>query len=128
MIRDDGLRFIAEEANPLAQAMPASVVEALASAIEAIGAARVVSAVAHAHYRSLAAAFLDGWRTNAAGVSTHAVAAALMAAAVAEKRHRQGQAMELVWTGPDVEVVPFRRTEQALLQVIDCATERLLVV
>jgi phosphatidylserine/phosphatidylglycerophosphate/cardiolipin synthase-like enzyme len=36
--------------------------------------------------------------------------------------------VELVWTGPDVGVVPLRRTEQALLQVIESATERLLVV
>jgi phosphatidylserine/phosphatidylglycerophosphate/cardiolipin synthase-like enzyme len=36
--------------------------------------------------------------------------------------------VELVWTGPDVGVVPLRRTEQVVLQVIDSATERLLVV
>ena len=36
--------------------------------------------------------------------------------------------MELVWTGPDVGVVPLRRTEQALLQVIDSATRRATVV
>ena len=36
--------------------------------------------------------------------------------------------MELVWTGPDVGMVPLRRTEQALLQVIDSASRRATVV
>ncbi len=45
-----------------------------------------------------------------------------------EKQHREGQSVELVWTGPDVGVVPLRRTEQVVLQVIDSASQRLLVV
>src|SRR5262249_13952257 len=32
------------------------------------------------------------------------------------------------WTGPDVGAVPLRRTEQVVLQVIDSAIKRLLVV
>ena len=56
------------------------------------------------------------------------VAAALLTASVAEKGHREGQSVELVWTGPDVGVVPLRRTEQVVLQVIDSASQRLLVV
>jgi phosphatidylserine/phosphatidylglycerophosphate/cardiolipin synthase-like enzyme len=34
----------------------------------------------------------------------------------------------LVWTGPDAGVFPLRRTEQVVLQVIDTASQRLLVV
>jgi phosphatidylserine/phosphatidylglycerophosphate/cardiolipin synthase-like enzyme len=41
---------------------------------------------------------------------------------------REGQSVELVWTGPDVGVVAFRRTEQVVLQVINLTTEQLLVV
>jgi phosphatidylserine/phosphatidylglycerophosphate/cardiolipin synthase-like enzyme len=36
--------------------------------------------------------------------------------------------LELVWTGPEVEATPPRRTEQALLQVINTASNRLTIV
>src|SRR5581483_11078194 len=42
--------------------------------------------------------------------------------------HREHHSFELVWTGPDVGVIPLRRTEQALLQLITSATQRLLIV
>jgi phosphatidylserine/phosphatidylglycerophosphate/cardiolipin synthase-like enzyme len=54
--------------------------------------------------------------------------AALLTASEAEKGHLDGQSAELVWTGPEVGVVPLRRTEQVILQVIESASERLLVV
>jgi phosphatidylserine/phosphatidylglycerophosphate/cardiolipin synthase-like enzyme len=53
---------------------------------------------------------------------------ALLTAALVERDHRDHQSLEPIWTTPDVGVVPLRRTEQALLQVIDSATQRLLVV
>jgi phosphatidylserine/phosphatidylglycerophosphate/cardiolipin synthase-like enzyme len=36
--------------------------------------------------------------------------------------------VELVWTGPEAEGVPFRRTAQAILQVLDSAQERITLV
>ncbi len=56
------------------------------------------------------------------------VAVALQTAAIAEQKHRDFQSIELVWTGPDVGEIPFRRTEQAILQVLDSATERITLV
>jgi hypothetical protein len=53
---------------------------------------------------------------------------ALRTATQAEKVHREGQTVELVWTGPDTEVHPFRRTEQAILQVLDAARQRITLV
>src|SRR5689334_16501710 len=85
---------------------------------------QVTSGIAHAHYRSLVDTFLDRWRSQATDVSCEAVASALRTAAYSEKAHQDHQAVELVWTGPDVGVVPFRRTEQALHQVIEGAKER----
>ena len=52
----------------------------------------------------------------------------MLTASEADRNHRKGQSVELVWTGPEVSVVPLRRTEQVVLQVIDSACERLLVV
>lgn len=56
------------------------------------------------------------------------VAVALLTAAHCSKRHRDEQSVELVWTGPDADVVPFRRTEQAILQVLDSALRRITLV
>jgi phosphatidylserine/phosphatidylglycerophosphate/cardiolipin synthase-like enzyme len=56
------------------------------------------------------------------------VAAALATAAAGERARRQEQSVELVWTGPDAQTIPLRHTEQVLLQLIDAAAQRLLLV
>jgi phosphatidylserine/phosphatidylglycerophosphate/cardiolipin synthase-like enzyme len=90
--------------------------------------ARFATGISQPHYRSLATNFLDAWQSEAKTVSPEAVAAALLTAGHSEQVHQQQQSVELVWTGPDVGVVPLRRTEQALLQVIDSASRRATVV
>jgi phosphatidylserine/phosphatidylglycerophosphate/cardiolipin synthase-like enzyme len=135
MTLSNGLRFVADEARLLAKQLPSSVVEAVAQMLSTADAAdsstccaNAVHHLAPAHYRSLVVTFLNGWRTHAPEVAPQAVASALLTGATAERAHREHQSVELVWTGPDVGVVPLRRTEQALLQVIESATERLTVV
>jgi phosphatidylserine/phosphatidylglycerophosphate/cardiolipin synthase-like enzyme len=56
------------------------------------------------------------------------VAFALMSAAHTGEHVRKSQRLEVVWTGPEVHTVAPRRTEQALLQVIDAAKKTLIVV
>jgi phosphatidylserine/phosphatidylglycerophosphate/cardiolipin synthase-like enzyme len=53
---------------------------------------------------------------------------ALLSATRAEEYDRQAQRVELVWTGPESRAIAVRRTEQALLQVINGARQRLLIV
>jgi phosphatidylserine/phosphatidylglycerophosphate/cardiolipin synthase-like enzyme len=132
---DAGNQLIAAEAGKLAAAAPFSLLNGLACAIESCDPAdwttarsRILHGVAHAHYRSLTATLLDCWRGQAVSLTPQAVALALLTAAHAEKAHRDHQTVELVWTGPETGVVPFRRTEQAILQVIDSAVQRVLVV
>jgi phosphatidylserine/phosphatidylglycerophosphate/cardiolipin synthase-like enzyme len=132
---DAGHQLIAVEAGKLAAAAPFSLLTNLAGAIDSCdpsdwpsARSRIIHGVSHAHYRSLAAGFLDCWRGQATSVTPQAVALALLTAVHAEKAHRDHQTVELVWTGPETGVVPFRRTEQALLQVIDSAAQRVLVV
>jgi cardiolipin synthase A/B len=55
------------------------------------------------------------------------LAAMLMAASVAYHRAKAEQEIELVWTGPSSTLVATRKTEQALLQVIDSAESRLFI-
>jgi phosphatidylserine/phosphatidylglycerophosphate/cardiolipin synthase-like enzyme len=135
MTLSSGLRFVSDEVALLVKRLPLSLAESIAEAVGACEtgnweSCRAVALrdLAHPHYRSLVATFLNGWREHAAEVGPQAVATALLSAASMEKSHREQQSVELVWTGPDVGVVPLRRTEQALLQVIASATERLLVV
>ncbi len=72
--------------------------------------------------------FLDEWRRVAPDISPESVALALLAAADMETFYRINQQLELVWTGPDSPAVPLRRTDQALLQLINTARQRLHIV
>src|SRR5262245_16236625 len=130
-----GLPLIATEAGKLARAAPPAVLGTLAEAVQKYQPSEwpwcrgsIVIQILQPNYRNLVGHFLDAWQSQAATVSPEAVAAALVTAAHSEKAHGEHQALELVWTGPDVGVVPVRRTEQALLQVIDCARRRVTVV
>jgi len=127
---DTAHTLIAEAATRLASEMPAAYVEALACALQAgqMSKPQAVQGTPHLHYRSMAGEFVDLWQNGAVGVTTDAVALALRTATYAEKVHRQGQTVELVWTGPGSEAHAFRRTEQAILQVLDSARHRITLV
>jgi phosphatidylserine/phosphatidylglycerophosphate/cardiolipin synthase-like enzyme len=53
---------------------------------------------------------------------------ALLTGAIGGEVRRQEQSIELVWTGPDSNVIPVRQTEQVLLDLIRGARKSLLVV
>jgi phosphatidylserine/phosphatidylglycerophosphate/cardiolipin synthase-like enzyme len=135
MSSGSGLQLVATEAGRLACALPSSVMHTLTEAIQPCDPAdwpwskvRIAAGISQPHYRSLATCFLDVWQSEAKTISPQAVAAALLTAAHSEQAHQQHQSVELVWTGPEVGVVPLRRTEQVPLQVIDSATRRATVV
>jgi phosphatidylserine/phosphatidylglycerophosphate/cardiolipin synthase-like enzyme len=129
------LQLVVIEAGRLAKALPLSVVQAVADSILTCNPedwawckSQIVGKISQPHYRSLVAGFLDSWQSEAKTVGPEVVAAGLLAAGQSEQTHQQQQSVELVWTGPDVGVVPLRRTEQALLQVIDSASRWATVV
>jgi phosphatidylserine/phosphatidylglycerophosphate/cardiolipin synthase-like enzyme len=116
----------------------ASLVESLAAAVgrvpdsqpEALQAA-IHAAIPQPRYRALAklAQQLVGtWKLRAPDLSGHGLAFALLTAAKCEGFARTSQALSLVWTGPDVEAIPPRRTDQALLQLIESAKATLTIV
>lgn len=125
-------RVIVEAATALASGLPTSTVEVVAGAILASGTASLKAEIAkrvpHHHHRDRALAFVDCWRTEAADLNAAVVAVALQTAALSEQKHRDSQSVELVWTGPDTGDIPFRRTEQAILQVLDSAQVRITLV
>jgi len=125
-------RAIVESAYALGCSLPGSTAEAVAAAIltcpEGSLLAEITKRVPHHQQRDLALVFIERWRTQAKEVDARTVSVALQTAALSEQTHRDAQSVELVWTGPETEETPFRRTEQAILQVLDAAQKRITLV
>lgn len=90
--------------------------------------ARLLNGIANPGFRDAVAEFLAVWRTQAPAVPPEGVALALLAAAEGAEQQRRSQTVELVWTGPDSHIIPLRRTDRALLQVIDESHSQLTIV
>jgi cardiolipin synthase len=71
-------------------------------------------------------AFEAGWRESSATPSE--VAAALRGAAHTANLTARTFSIDLVWTGPDTGLIPIRRTEQVLLELIDSAERDIFLV
>lgn len=125
-------RAIVELAYALACNLPSGTVESIAAAIltcsEGTLKAEITKRVPHHQYREMALAFVDRWRSEANAVDARTVSVALQTASLSEQTRRDSQSVELVWTGPDTDDAPFRRTEQAILQVLDAARSRITLV
>ena len=125
-------RAIVESAYALACSLPSATAEAVATAIQTCPDAtlrtEITRRVPHHQHRDLALAFVDRWRRDAGGVDSRTVAVAIQTAALSERSHRDSQSVELVWTGPETEDATFRRTEQAILQVLEAAKNRITLV
>lgn len=125
-------RAIVESAYALACSLPSSTTESVAAAIlscsESSLRAEIAKRVPHHQHRDLALAFVDRWRCEAKDIDARTVGVALQTAAMSEQTHRDSHSVEIVWTGPDTEDTPFRRTEQAILQVLDAAKNCITLV
>ena len=131
----EGYHLIAEEAARLANRLSASVVETVVARLERSDGSdwanlrgQIALAIPTPNYRGAVVTLLDRWRSQAPEVTPQAVAAALVTASYIAKQRREQQAVEVVWTGPDQSVIPLRRTEQAILQVLNSAQSRILLV
>jgi phosphatidylserine/phosphatidylglycerophosphate/cardiolipin synthase-like enzyme len=125
----------AVQAVRLAAELPASLIECLADEIASCSVRdwsyarrQILQVTPQPRFRALVEELLRAWRTEAAGIRPESVALALRAASATAQHYREAQSVELVWTGPGVMEIPLRRTDQALLQVIDAAERGLLVV
>jgi phosphatidylserine/phosphatidylglycerophosphate/cardiolipin synthase-like enzyme len=132
---NDGALRIAAEVARLAATLPPPILLALAEVLRSFGPSdsvvirhRVLQSIPHPHYRSVVGQFLEQWASQAATVTPHEVSLALLTASHMVRANRDPEGTELVWTGPPTDVVPLRRTEQAILQVIESAIQTILVV
>ena len=71
---------------------------------------------------------LKCWQAVAPTTDPAWMAAVLRAAGAADENRRQHQQVELVWTGPATESSHFRRTDQAMLELIQDAKQTIELV
>lgn len=133
MTADNLTSDLVDAVRAAVQSLPAGHVESLARAIDKLpcfsqaATGSVLSAVASPTYRNSASVFLDSWGT-APDVPGLALALALRAAAGAQTDTMKKVSVEVVWTGPTSHEIPVRRTREVLLDLIERARRRLLVV
>jgi phosphatidylserine/phosphatidylglycerophosphate/cardiolipin synthase-like enzyme len=125
-------RRLAEGAARLAADLPTEIAEVTAGALLAAtsfedGYRLVAERVGHPQYRRSIGSYLEAGAADP-GATPQALGYALLAVAASESAHRAGQQVEVVWTGPDTANVPFRRTEQVILQLLDGARDRVTLV
>jgi len=135
MTISEDYRVLAEEICRLASNLPAELVEKLVNILLETDPAdrsylhsRLKNASAKVHARKQIGNFLNVWGEKAAQVSADSVAFALLTAAEREEQLREQQSSNLIWTGPESKVIPLRRTDQALLQLISEAKHKLMIV
>jgi phosphatidylserine/phosphatidylglycerophosphate/cardiolipin synthase-like enzyme len=119
----------------LARAVPASVLRNVAAQIEQHTGgvspkvcAAITASVAPASYRAAVQRFMNVWMERAPVVPPAGIAWALRAAAKTLAEEQADESIEIVWTGPNPSGLPLRRTDGALLEVINAAQRTLTIV
>jgi phosphatidylserine/phosphatidylglycerophosphate/cardiolipin synthase-like enzyme len=77
--------------------------------------------------RDAVAELIRCWNDEEPRLPPRSLALALQSASEVDEHHRKQEEVQLIWTGPDVSGLPFRRTEQALLELITSAKRSLLI-
>lgn len=125
-------KSIIDAAIAIGAKVPPDMVENVAGIIETRQGSelrsKIADALPHAEYRDWVMRFLDEWDAEEARISPQQVATALQTAAQFQRLREATQSVEMVWTGPDSDAVAYRHTEQAILQVLNSAKEKVLLV
>lgn len=90
--------------------------------------AGLVDGFAQPEVRAALSGLLAQWRQQGRDVSPRELAWALRAANSTDEFHRFRQDLEMVWSGPSAGASSFRRTDQALLELIQGAKRSIIVV
>lgn len=90
--------------------------------------AALVDGFAQPEVRAALSSLLNDWRQQGRNVTPLELAWALRAANSTDEFHRLRQSIEMVWSGPLSGASTFRRTDQALLELIQTAKHSIIVV
>lgn len=120
-----------EYAVLMASTLPPPAVIDLAEKIARLGGAeeskQLATGGATRQSQNLMARLSETW-AQVPEIDAKALSYVLLAASTAVQKTIGVQTVDLVWTGPQTEVVPVRRTEQVLLEIADSARKELLIV
>jgi phosphatidylserine/phosphatidylglycerophosphate/cardiolipin synthase-like enzyme len=123
---------ITEYSYLLAASLPEATIGAVADAVlnapDSSLRSEISKRVPHHQHRDMVLSFIDRWKREAAHIDSKVVATALEMAAYAESRNRESESIEIVWTGPNASKLPFRHTEQAILEIIQTAKRQIILV
>jgi phosphatidylserine/phosphatidylglycerophosphate/cardiolipin synthase-like enzyme len=78
--------------------------------------------------RASTASLVDAWNKECPDLPGAGLGLAIRAAAIARQEERGEQRIEPVWSGPDTPEIAVRNTREALVEVIQGARRRLIVV
>jgi len=116
----------------VAEELPALILDSIARVLMVEATATVkgklLSLLPKPAWRQAVSLLLDRWQAEAVELDGQAIALALATAAHCQATSRQKLSVELVWTGPNPEALPLRRTDQTLLQLIRSAKDNLLII
>lgn len=120
-----------EHAVTMASALPPSSVAELAAKVTRLSGPKesgtLIAGAATRQSQNLLAQLGERW-LGAPEVDAKTMSHVLTTASLAVQKTAGAQSADLVWTGPQTEVVPVRRTEQVLLEIADSARKELLIV
>ncbi len=88
----------------------------------------VIQSISQPPIRQELSLFLDDWQNNFPEISPRDMAWALRGSSVSDEFYRKQQTVELVWTGPSPAGSTLRKTDQAILEVINSSNESLIIV
>jgi phosphatidylserine/phosphatidylglycerophosphate/cardiolipin synthase-like enzyme len=89
---------------------------------------RIQSAIPQEAVRDNIRAFGENWERTKDAPSPREMALLVTSVAAALKYQQNKQSMELIWTGPKSRYIPLRRTDQALIELINSAKQRITIV
>jgi phosphatidylserine/phosphatidylglycerophosphate/cardiolipin synthase-like enzyme len=87
----------------------------------------VTHGIVQPEVRSAFVSLMNEWQAGHADLSPRELAWALRGASASDEAHRSKQKLEMVWSGPSGSST-FRRTDQALLELIQAANHSIIVV
>lgn len=126
---------ILEQISAFASEIPLDLVRSVADAIGKVtvdnwrySRNQIIASIHQPNLKVKVAHLLDTWQKESQELPPTSVALALLAAAKTAERYRGAESVSLIWTGPTSQQVSLRRTDQALLQVVNTAQQRLLIV
>jgi phosphatidylserine/phosphatidylglycerophosphate/cardiolipin synthase-like enzyme len=119
-----------EQIHRVAQHLPAEKLQAIIQAMQQENSSpnSLTRLLPKSDWRETIAKLLEVWSNEANPPTLATVAAMLSTAAHCRQRFEQELSLEFVWTGPIPEGSCSRRTDQALLEVIQGAQQTLTIV